>query len=93
MLRKISFALVAATALGTAALAPTSASAWGHGRGVHAGRYHGGWVHRGFGWATGISAMAGRDGAITIRAAADNGGERSGPQWPGRFSRERAQIG
>jgi hypothetical protein len=50
MLRKISFALVAATALGTAALAPTSASAWGHGRGVHVGRYHGGWVHRGFGW-------------------------------------------
>ena len=34
MLRKISFALVAAAALGTAALAPTSASAWGHGRGA-----------------------------------------------------------
>jgi hypothetical protein len=49
MLRKITFALVAAAALGTAALAPTSASAWGHGRGVHVGRYHGGWVHRGFG--------------------------------------------
>jgi hypothetical protein len=47
MLRKISFALVAAAALGTAALAPTSASAWGHG--FH-GRYHGGWGHRGLGW-------------------------------------------
>jgi hypothetical protein len=34
MLRKISIALVAAAALGTAALAPTSASAWG---------FHGGW--------------------------------------------------
>jgi hypothetical protein len=36
MLRKISIALVAAAALGTAALAPTSASAWG-------GGFHGGW--------------------------------------------------
>jgi hypothetical protein len=34
MLRKISLALAAAAALGTAALAPTSASAWG---------FHGGW--------------------------------------------------
>jgi len=34
MSRKIAFALVAAAALGTAALAPTSASAWG---------FHGGW--------------------------------------------------
>jgi hypothetical protein len=47
MLRKVSFALVAAAALGTVALAPTSASAWGHG--FH-GRYHGGFGHRGFGW-------------------------------------------
>jgi hypothetical protein len=36
MFRKISFALVAAAALGTAALTPTSASAWG-------GGFHGGW--------------------------------------------------
>jgi hypothetical protein len=48
MLRKIGFALVAAAALGTAALAPTSASAWGHGHGFHGGR-HGGWGHRDFG--------------------------------------------
>jgi hypothetical protein len=34
MFRKISFALAAAAALGTVALAPTSASAWG---------FHGGW--------------------------------------------------
>ena len=38
MLRKLSLVAVAAAALGAAALAPTSASAWG-----------GGW-HRGYGW-------------------------------------------
>jgi len=37
MFRKISIALVAAAALGTAALAPTSASAWGGG--FHGGRH------------------------------------------------------
>ena len=40
MLRKTIFALVAAAALGSAALAPTSASAWGRGGGF--GGYHGG---------------------------------------------------
>jgi hypothetical protein len=40
MLRKISFALVTAAALGTVALAPTSASAWGRGGGFHDG-WHG----------------------------------------------------
>ena len=39
MLRKISFALVTAAALGSVALAPTSASAWGRG-GSH-GDWHG----------------------------------------------------
>jgi hypothetical protein len=39
MLRKLSLALVAALSLGAAALAPTSASAWGG--------WHGGWHH---GW-------------------------------------------
>jgi hypothetical protein len=43
MLRKLSLALVAAVSLGAAALAPTSASAWG---GPHGG-WHGGW-HRGW---------------------------------------------
>jgi hypothetical protein len=42
MFPKLSLAAVAAIALGTAALAPTSASAWGHG-------WHGGW-HHGWGW-------------------------------------------
>ena len=42
MLRKLSLVAVAAASLGVAALAPTSASAWGgHG-------WHGGW-HRGWG--------------------------------------------
>jgi hypothetical protein len=38
MLRKLSLALVAAVSLGAAALAPTSASAWG---GPHGGWHHG----------------------------------------------------
>ena len=41
MLRKFSLVAVAAASLGVAALAPTSASAWGG--------WHGGW-HRGWGW-------------------------------------------
>ena len=43
MLRKTILALTAAAALGGAALAPTSASAWG----FHGGGFHGGW-HGGF---------------------------------------------
>ena len=44
MLRKLSLVAVAAASLGAAALAPTSASAWGgHG-------WHGGWHHHGGGW-------------------------------------------
>jgi hypothetical protein len=41
MLRKLSLVAVAAASLGAAALAPTSASAWGGG-GWHGG-WHGGW--------------------------------------------------
>ena len=41
MLRKLSLVAVAAASLGVAALAPTSASAWGG--------WHGG-SHRGWGW-------------------------------------------
>ncbi len=37
MLRKIAFAFIATASLGIAALAPTSASAWG------GGGWHGGW--------------------------------------------------
>jgi len=42
MLRKLSLVAVAAASLGAAALAPTSASAWG-GHGWHHGGWHGGW--------------------------------------------------
>jgi len=48
MFRKLSLAAVAAIALGTAALAPTSASAHWHGGGWHGGWHHG-W-HGGWGW-------------------------------------------
>jgi hypothetical protein len=44
MIRKLSLAAVAAVALGTAALAPTSASAWWH------GGWHSGWYGGGYGW-------------------------------------------
>ena len=44
LLRKLSLVAVAALSLGAAALAPTSASAWG----MHGG-WHGGW-HGGYGW-------------------------------------------
>ena len=44
MLRKLSLVAIAAASLGAAALAPTSASAWGGG--WHHG-WHGGWHH---GW-------------------------------------------
>jgi hypothetical protein len=47
LLRKLSLAAVAAVSLGAAALAPTSASAWG-GHGWHGG-WHGGW-RGGYGW-------------------------------------------
>jgi hypothetical protein len=60
MFRKLALTLVAATALGTAAIAPTTASAWG-GHGFHGfhGGYHGfhgfhgyryGWGYRGYGY-------------------------------------------
>jgi hypothetical protein len=55
MFRKISIALVAAAALGSATLAPTSASAWGRGGGFggYHGGFHEGWGHRGFGYGVG----------------------------------------
>ena len=49
MFRKMTIALVATAALGTAALVPTSASAaWGWHRGFHHG-FYGGWGYRGWG--------------------------------------------
>jgi hypothetical protein len=50
MFRKFGIALIAAASLGAAALAPTSASAWG---GWHGGWHHG-W-HR-WGWGPGFYA-------------------------------------
>jgi len=47
MFRKLSLAAIAAIALGSAALAPTSASAWWHG---HGGGWHHGWHGGGWGW-------------------------------------------
>jgi hypothetical protein len=49
LLRKLSLAAVAAVSLGAAALAPTSASAWGMHGGWHGGGWRGGW-HGGYGW-------------------------------------------
>jgi hypothetical protein len=46
MLRKLSLTAVAAVSLGAAALAPSSASAWG-------GGFHGGWHGGGPGWHAG----------------------------------------
>jgi len=45
MLSKTIIALAASATLGVAALAPSSASAWG-GRGGWYGGWHGGWHHR-----------------------------------------------
>jgi hypothetical protein len=60
MFRKLSLAAAAAVSLGVAALAPTSASAWGggyhggwHGGGWHGGGYHTGFYHRPYGWGYG----------------------------------------
>jgi hypothetical protein len=53
MLRKLSLVAVAAASLGAAALAPTSASAWGR-HGWHGGWHGGGW---GWGWGWGCGAV------------------------------------
>lgn len=57
MLRKLAFALVAATSLGVAALAPTSASAW------HSGWHHG-WHH---GWGGPRFYIGGPAGGCYVR--------------------------
>jgi hypothetical protein len=54
MFRKLSLAAAAAVALGTAALAPTSASAWWHGSYHH--HWHSGW------WGPGPVHYYGADG-------------------------------
>jgi hypothetical protein len=50
MLRKLSLVVLAAASLGAAALAPTSASAFGGHGGWHGGGWHGGWHGGGWGW-------------------------------------------
>ena len=50
MLRKLSLVAVAAASLGAAALAPTSASAWGGGFTMAAAGIIGGWHHGYRGW-------------------------------------------
>src|SRR4051794_41604404 len=69
MLRKLGLVVVAAASLGAAALAPTSASAWGGG--WHGGGWHGGW-HRGWGGAR-----------LFVGGAADVGGFWLGGVVPG----------
>lgn len=76
-LRKLSLAAVATLSLGAAALAPTSASAWG-GHGWHGG-WHGGW-HRGYyGWGAPrfYAGGAAYDGCYVRRLVATPWG----PRW------------
>jgi hypothetical protein len=47
MFRKLSLVAIAAASLGVAALAPTSASAWGGGHNWHGGWHGGGWGYGG----------------------------------------------
>ena len=58
MYRKTMFALTAAVALGAAALAPTSASAWG---------FHPGWGHPHFGYGPHFGFYGGYVGCIRDR--------------------------
>ena len=58
MVRKLTFALITTATLGTAALAPTSASAWHGGWGGWHGGFHGGW---GYGEYGGYRAYGGYD--------------------------------
>jgi hypothetical protein len=75
MFRKLSLIAVAAASLGVAALAPTSASAWGG--------HHGGWRH-GWGWGGprvivgGPAYYAGGYGGCYVRRLV---GTPWGPRW------------
>lgn len=79
MLRKFSLVAIAAASLGVAALAPTSASAWGgwHG-GWHGGGWHHGWAFGGPRFVVGGPAYyAGGDGCYVRRLV----GTPWGPRW------------
>jgi len=59
MFRKMAFVLATTAALGTVALAPTSASAWGHGGWGHGwGGHHRGWGGFGVGLGVGLVGSA-----------------------------------
>jgi hypothetical protein len=59
MFRKMAFVLATTAALGTVALAPTSASAWGHGGWGHGwGGHHWGWGGFGVGLGVGLVGSA-----------------------------------
>lgn len=83
MFRKIALTLVASASLAAAALAPTSASAWGghgghggwHGGGWHGG--HGGW-HRGWGGPRFVGGPAYFGGGCTVRRLVPTPW---GPRW------------
>jgi hypothetical protein len=77
MLRKLSLVAIAAASLGAAALAPTSASAWG-------GWHNGGWHHHGWGWGGprvvvgGSAYYGGGHGGCYVRRLV---GTPWGPRW------------
>jgi hypothetical protein len=77
MFRKFSLVAIAAASLGVAALAPTSASAWG---GWHGGWHGGGW-HHGWGGPRFVGGPAyyagGYDGCYVRRLV----GTPWGPRW------------
>jgi hypothetical protein len=63
MFRKMAFVLAATAAIGAVALAPTSASAWGHGG--HWGGH--GWGGHGWGWGGfGVGVAAGLVGGAIV---------------------------
>jgi hypothetical protein len=82
MFRKLSLVAVAAASLGVAALAPTSASAWGGHGGWHGGGWHHGGFHRGWGgprfFAGGYGGGYGYGGGCYVRQLV---GTPWGPRW------------
>ena len=75
MLRKFSLVAIAAASLGAAALAPTSASAWG---GWHHGGWHHGWGFGGPRIVGGPAYYAGGYGGCYVRRLV---GTPWGPRW------------
>jgi hypothetical protein len=78
MLRKLSLVAVAAASLGTAALAPTSASAWGRWHGGHGGWHHGWGGPRFFAGGPAYYGGYGYGGGCYVRRVV---GTPWGPRW------------